>query len=441
MLNISTFGENESRTFVVPNPGRQRKPSMESGPNTFFTQCSDELLQASNLLLRSASPLLNVIYQVRTLVHNPDPSLLRSHLIDEVKKFEQQAKVDSISAETIAAARYCLCTVIDETAAKTPWGGGGIWAKYSLLVTFHNETWGGEKFFQILARVTQTPAVYRDLIELMYFCISLGFEGRYKILPNGHSQLELLRLKLTEILADLKGEKSKYLSPNWQGIIKPRPPIWTLLPVWVSILFCTIAATMLYITFAFKLSDESDHVFAKMLQIPVPLLKEKPKSVLADGKITALLHTEIQKQLVSVREDSGIAVVTLMGDGLFPSGSVSLSPAYISVIEKIGHAINELGRGAVVSGYTDNVPIRSARYPSNWHLSVERARVVAAALGPYLLPHQSLDVQGLGEAEPLMTNDTHKGRAMNRRVEVKILFNSQYEFLFSQIAKEKEFVL
>ena len=424
MLDISNVGEHESRTFVVPNPGGKRRPSVEPDSTAFGAQSSDEILQASSLLLRSASPLLNVIYQVRTLVHNPDPSLLRSHLIDEIKKFELQARVDAVPAETIAAARYCLCTVIDETAAQTPWGGGGVWAKYSLLVTFHNETWGGEKFFQILARVTQAPAVHRDLIELMFFCISLGFEGRYKIVPNGQSQLELLRLKLAEIVADLKGERSKYLSPHWQGIIKPRPPIWTLLPVWVSVLFCTIAAAMLYIAFAFKLSDESDHVFTKMLQMPVPLLKEKPKSVSVDGKITALLQAEIQQKLVRVREASGVAVVTLMGDGLFSSGSVSLSPTYIPVIEKIGRAINELGKGAVVSGYTDNVPIRSARYPSNWHLSVERARVVALALDPYLLPHQSLDVQGLGEAEPLMANDTHEGRAMNRRVEIKILFNS-----------------
>ena len=424
MLDISNVGEHESRTFVVPNPGGKRRPSVEPDSTAFGAQGSDEILQASSLLLRSASPLLNIIYQVRTLVHNPDPSRLRSHLIDEIKKFELQARADAVPAETIAAARYCLCTVIDETAAQTPWGGGGVWAKYSLLVTFHNETWGGEKFFQILARVTQTPAVHRDLIELMFFCISLGFEGRYKIVPNGQSQLELLRLKLAEIVADLKGERSKYLSPNWQGIIKPRPPIWTLLPLWVSVLFCTIAAAMLYIAFALKLSDESDHVFTKMLQMPVPLLKEKPKSVSVDGKITALLQAEIQQKLVRVREASGVAVVTLMGDGLFSSGSVSLSPTYIPVIEKIGRAINELGKGAVVSGYTDNVPIRSARYPSNWHLSVERARVVAVALGPYLLPHQSLDVQGLGEAEPLMANDTHEGRAMNRRVEIKILFNS-----------------
>ena len=81
-------------------------------------------------------------------------------------------------------------------------------------MTFHNETWGGEKFFQILAKVSQSPALHRDLIELMFFCISLGFEGRYKIVPKGHSQLELLRRRLADMLADLKGEKSNSIFWN-----------------------------------------------------------------------------------------------------------------------------------------------------------------------------------------------------------------------------------
>ncbi|QEY16728.1 type VI secretion system protein TssL [Cellvibrio sp. KY-GH-1] len=420
MLDIESFGENESRTFVVPNPGGRARTTSEANTRSVFLDVPDETPPAASALLRCANPLLNMIYQVRTLVHNSDPSQLRNYLIDEIKKFEQRAKADAIPAETIAAARYCLCTVIDETAAQTPWGGGGMWAKYSLLVTFHNETWGGEKFFQILARVTQTPAVHRDLIELMFFCISLGFEGRYKIVPNGQAQLELLRLRLVEIVAELKGEREKSLSAHWQGIIKPRPPIWTLLPVWVSALLCTVLVFSVFVFLAFKLSDSSDRVFARILQTPVPLFKEKVAPVAIEGQITRLLQDEIARKLVSVREGGGVAVVTLMGDGLFPSGSVSLSLAYVPVINKISVAIRDFGKGAVVSGYTDNIPIRSARFPSNWHLSLERARAVAAVLDAGL----ALKVQGLGEAEALTSNDTPAGRALNRRVEVKILLKS-----------------
>lgn len=423
MLDIDALGTNTSRTFVVPNPGGKVRAIFDPDIDSAFFHASDEVLQGSNPLLKLANPLLNMIYQVRTLVHNSDPSQLRNYLIDEIKKFEQRAKAEAIPAETISVARYCLCTVIDETAAQTPWGGGGVWAKYSLLVTFYNETWGGEKFFQILAQVTQTPSTHRDLIELMFFCISLGFEGRYKIVPNGQSQLELLRRRLAEIIADIKGEKEKALSPHWQGIIKPRPPIWSILPVWVSALFCTLVAVTLFIIFAFKLSDVSDRVFTQVLALPVPALTETVQPVSVEGVVTRLLQAEIAQGLVTVHEVTGSAVVTLMGDGLFPSGSGTLGAGYTPVMTKLARAINDYGKDAIISGHTDNIPIRSARFPSNWHLSVERARAVAAYLEPSLAIARPLKVQGLGEAEAIATNTTAAGRALNRRVEVKILLN------------------
>lgn len=423
MLDIDSFGVNSSRTFVVPNPGGRARAVVEPPVSNSFFNESDQVLSGSNPILAVANPILNMIYQVRTLVHNPDPSQLRNYLIDEIKKFEARAKAEAILPEHITAARYCLCTVIDETAAQTPWGGGGVWPRYSLLVTFHNETWGGEKFFQILAKISQSPALHRDLIELMFFCISFGFEGRYKIVPNGHSQLELLRRRLADMLADLKGEKSKALSSHWMGFAKPRTAIWTLLPVWVSALFCVIVGTILFVTFALKLSVYSDAVFAKIVALPIPKVVPAPV-VQTSNPISLMLQEEIDRKLVSVNESSGVAVVTLMGDGLFESGSITINSNYLAVIKKIAAAINRYGKGAVVSGHTDNVPIRTPRFPSNWHLSLDRASSVARHLQAGLASNSLIEVQGLGDAEPLAVNNTAEGRSLNRRVEVKILLAS-----------------
>ncbi|MGC8015905.1 type IVB secretion system protein IcmH/DotU, partial [Salmonella enterica] len=83
-----------------------------------------------------------------------------------------------LAYEVIVGARYCLCTALDEAAALTPWGSRGVWSGSGLLVTFHNETWGGEKFFQLLARLSQNPREHIALLELINFCLLLGFEGR-----------------------------------------------------------------------------------------------------------------------------------------------------------------------------------------------------------------------------------------------------------------------
>ncbi|MDK7178427.1 type IVB secretion system protein IcmH/DotU, partial [Micrococcus luteus] len=107
---------------------------------------------------------------------------------------------------TILGARYCLCTALDEACALTPWGGHGQWSGKSLLVTFHNETWGGEKFFQLLAKLSQNPSTHIDLLELLYFCLMLGFEGRYRVMDNGRTQLETLKQRLLLTLKNVRGQ-------------------------------------------------------------------------------------------------------------------------------------------------------------------------------------------------------------------------------------------
>src|SRR5690606_30881500 len=104
---------------------------------------------------------------------------LRARLVEAVRAFERKAAQAGVEPRKLVAARYVLCTFLDEAATSTPWGGSGAWARQSLLVSFHNETWGGEKVFQLLARLAEDPAGNRDLLELMHVVLALGFEGRF----------------------------------------------------------------------------------------------------------------------------------------------------------------------------------------------------------------------------------------------------------------------
>lgn len=74
-----------------------------------------------------------------------------------MRKFENDAALAGVPREAIVAARYILCTFLDETAASTPWGSGGVWARKTLLVRFHNEVWGGEKVFMLLSKLAESP--------------------------------------------------------------------------------------------------------------------------------------------------------------------------------------------------------------------------------------------------------------------------------------------
>ena len=79
-----------------------------------------EVLSGANSLAVAANPLLNLIPQIRVTAHHPDPAQLRDYLVEQVNLFERRARESQVPPETIIAARYALCTALDETAAKTP---------------------------------------------------------------------------------------------------------------------------------------------------------------------------------------------------------------------------------------------------------------------------------------------------------------------------------
>ena len=157
-------------------------------------------LSHQNSLVAAANPLINAIPQIRHSVSHDDPARLRQQLIDQIRRFELACQQSGLSYEVIVGARYCLCTALDEAAALTPWGSRGVWTSNGLLVTFHNETWGGEKFFQLLAKLSQNPRQHILLLELIYFCLLLGFEGRYRVLDNGRSQLDTIKQRLLQMI-------------------------------------------------------------------------------------------------------------------------------------------------------------------------------------------------------------------------------------------------
>ena len=143
----------------------------DTGSDAAFTGAS-----SNNQLVAAANPLLNAIPQIRHSVSHDDQVALRQRLIDEIRRFEVRCQQAGLPYEVIVGARYCLCTALDEAAALTPWGSSGVWSSNGLLVTFHNETWGGEKFFQLLARLSQNPREHILLLEMINYCLLLGFE-------------------------------------------------------------------------------------------------------------------------------------------------------------------------------------------------------------------------------------------------------------------------
>jgi chemotaxis protein MotB len=120
----------------------------------------------------------------------------------------------------------------------------------------------------------------------------------------------------------------------------------------------------------------------------------------------------------------GRMVIQLPQDVLFASGSATLGAEGRRTLSEVGSVLADLGdRTFQVEGHTDNVPIATAQFPSNWELSSARALSVVRVLVEAGVPSTNLSGAGYGEYQPVAANDDQAGRRLNRRIEIVMLPN------------------
>jgi chemotaxis protein MotB len=139
-------------------------------------------------------------------------------------------------------------------------------------------------------------------------------------------------------------------------------------------------------------------------------------------KMTALMQPLINKQQVSFQRQPLTLTIQLDASVLFPSGTATLKPEAVTLLDQVGISLTQMPPPftIVVQGYTDNQPITTAQFPSNWSLSSERAVSVVTLFQTEGVSGSQLSAQGFGEFGSIASNDTDAGRAQNRRVLVVV---------------------
>lgn len=209
-----------------------------------------------NPLVAVASALLSEIVRLQQSYEREDLYILKDRLTSEIKRFEHRALQEGAESSQVMAARYVLCTALDEAVVTTPWGNESEWSQMSLLSSFHNETFGGEKFFQLLERLSRDPVKHLPMLELMYICMSLGFEGKYRVLPRGMLELDSIRDSLYRQIRQLRGDVPRDISPHWEGLRETRRRLVRIVPWWLITMFTLICLGVLYGVFAWMLNEE-----------------------------------------------------------------------------------------------------------------------------------------------------------------------------------------
>ncbi len=432
-------------TLILPRPGgvapAPRAAAVAAPPPVRPRRDQPEFVPTvgANALIAAAAPLLVAAARLGR-GRAPDPEQFRRSMVEAVREFESRAVATGLDTHSLRAARYALCATIDDLVLSTPWGSASSWVTRSLTSSFHNEVTGGERFFGILEQMQKDPGRHAEVIELMYLCVSLGFEGRYRVLGRGGAALTELRDGVYRGIRQRRGEFERELSPQWRGIDTGSRPLSRRVPLWLIGLGTLAAACAIYLAFNLSLAGASDIAFGRVHgpaaawprqgragRSPSP--HRRPPAVASANPARPSLHQFLQPEiaagLVQVLEDPQSVTVRLVNRTMFASGSAELNPAALPLLTRIGQAVRDETGDVLVNGYTDNQPIRTARFPSNWQLSQARAEAVAKVLAAQLPADRPVQAAGKGDADPLAPNTTAEGRERNRRTEIVLLRTSR----------------
>lgn len=417
--------------YVPPAPqpaagGRSQRQSGGGAPARLDFAAAEPDLYGPEPLVAAAGRLIHLASQVRTMPVGPDLAGLRQLVIRELDAFTPRVQKLGIDPKSSQLAHYILCAFMDDAVMSTPWGANSPWSQHSLLAAYHNDTQGGDRLFQFAERMEADPGREPRLMELLYQCLSLGFEGRAALDPRGQSLLQQRRSRLAGAISSRTGAPAPELSPQWRGVTAAGGSYAPRIPLWAILAGLATVALLIFAALLFRLSSQSDAAMASLNQavgtstiVPPPPAPETATPTF--DRMKAILAPDIASGRVTVLREGNEIVLRLVNQGLFGSAAATPASSWSDTFGRLSQAAN-LSKGPIrIVGHTDNQAIRSLEFPSNQALSEARARAVSAALGGAGLADPSrTTASGVGDAQPIGDNTSDDGRRQNRRVELRV---------------------
>ncbi|WP_261300271.1 type IVB secretion system protein IcmH/DotU [Sphingomonas alpina] len=379
-----------------------------------------------NIMLAEAEPVLALIASVRSgRVRMAMPDLHRQ-CTQAVARFERAIQ-PHYSEEQRQRAKYAVCATVDDIAQNLPGIGidGAEWARRSMVVTFFQENIGGDRFWQLVDDMLRVPHDNLDLVELYHACLAAGFEGRFRVMPDGRRRLHEIMTRLQGALPHVRSLSQVELVPDWRGEKAPAARIgWSILALAAAGAAALLLLLYIILRLMLMSSGESPSDRLAALTPDARLTLSRPAAAMAaadSAQATALkrfLAPEIREGLVKVEEDAQTVRVRTTVGQLFKSGSDALEPGRETLFHRIGRAVEEERGSVTIEGHADNDKVSTVQFPDNMALSEARAETVGALIRSDLTDPSRVTTKGLGETVPIAPNSTADGKSLNRRVEI-----------------------
>ncbi|MFV0386291.1 type VI secretion system protein TssL, long form [Paracoccus sp. (in: a-proteobacteria)] len=443
--------------IILPTPGRGKpepafpEPLVTPPPPPVEDRFSAEAIMRGfrlegrdfPVMVSDAAGLLNLAHSLRHRKTPPDLEALRRDTIAAIRDYERKLGSAGILPEQARAAHYVICATLDDVIRNMPWGQG--WSQRGLVSTFHHDVTGGDKVFELLTHFQSQPGRNRDLLLLIYLCLSMGFEGRTRVSARGALELAQIRDNLYRLLRAQYGAPEQDLSPAWKGENLQHRPMRRGRLFWLISGLAVLLLCALFAVLTQSLNRVSDNAIAEMAGLPpgetpslfirepeppappekppatrpvAPPVQATPPEAQIDTLI-AFLQPEVEEGLVRLYRDGDSVLVRIANAGAFAPASAQIQPQFLETFRRIGRALAAEDFDVTVLGHTDNIPIRTDAYPSNFHLSTARASAVRDILASYVATDR-IAIRGEAETRPIADNATPEGREANRRTEILV---------------------
>jgi type VI secretion system protein ImpK len=418
----------------ISSPNRQAP--QQQLPLAPTMRVDDLVAPNANPIMRAAGPLLQLLGRLRVALMRASFASLMEQVADAVKFFETDIRSAGISEQQANTAKYILCATADDIVQHIPTDDRHVWAQYSMLSRFFGERVGGVRFFEILDRLKIDPLVNYPVLELQHACLALGFQGMHRTSAGGIAGLQVIQRNLYELLRRVRPKVTRDLSPHWRGQAlanrrqRIRVPVWLVASVVAALLFGG------FVTLRARLASHAEAVAQLALDLhpldkielkrkiiappPPPPPPPPPDRITQLQRIRNALAAENTACKMTADQTASFIVIRVCNLILFDAGKATVLEQFKPVAARLAATLEKEPGKIRVVGHTDNTPISSARFPSNFELSLERAKAAAAVLKQGLSDPGRVEVEGKAADSPIDSNSTPEGRANNRRVEIFI---------------------
>lgn len=386
---------------------------------------------SSNPLIAAAASLLILLGRLRTGLVELQVAPLMEHVTREIDRFERAALANGVSQHEALVAKYALSGTADDIVQNLPGGDRGNWQQYSMVARFFHKRDSGVGFFQEAEKALHAPAQNYNLLELMLVCLSLGFEGQFRTMPNGAAELSRVRSAIYESLRRVNPRPDEDISVMWGPVVMGKARRFAAIPVPAVMGFAAVALLALFATLLTLINrdgaDAAELVRGVTLEAPALQIDRTTPGpayvaqVPQLDRIRAAFGPEIGDGRVSVDQKGDYIAIRVGNLQLFDSGSVDVKPGFADLAARISEVLNAETGPILIEGHTDDVPLSGrGRFKDNYQLSQARAEAVAGVLMAQLRDGARVTTEGRGEDDPVGDNATPDGQAANRRVEIML---------------------